>query len=95
MDHSFFARRLSPQMNYVCSSRTIPAKGSVIGPNGLAPANLAAFELPVVACIDVMFDEYNKRYDYKTERECGANIVAWHTMRMHARMGDGVPSFLA
>jgi hypothetical protein len=42
-----------------------------------------------------MFDEYNKRYDYKTERECGANIVAWHVMRMHARMGDGVPSFLA
>jgi hypothetical protein len=37
-----------------------------MGPNGLAPANLAALELPVVACIDVMFDEY-KRYDYNRE----------------------------
>jgi hypothetical protein len=34
-----------------------------------------------------MFDEY-KRYDYKTERECGANIVAWH-VKMHACMHAG------
>lgn len=42
---------MMPAINFL---RTKPAKGSAIGPRGLAAANLAALLLPADACKDVM-----------------------------------------